>query len=139
MMQVPNLRLTPDGLALTHSMAFNGKGWSEQTFEDYLKDKQTLVFGTDSCFSVVRLLASEAEILTLATRPSGQGKGRATQMLLEAMEHLKRAGVEVVYLDVSDQNTAARALYAKCGFTGFDLRHNYYRDGTTAIVMKAVL
>jgi len=44
-----------------------------------------------------------------------------------------------VFLDVSDQNTAARALYARCGFTGFALRHNYYKNGTTAICMKAVL
>ncbi|MEL6958134.1 MAG: GNAT family N-acetyltransferase [Pseudomonadota bacterium] len=139
MTPVPNPKLTAEGLALTHSMAFDGKGWSEATFESYLNDQQTLIFGTDSCFAVVRLLASEAEILTLATRPSGQGKGRATRMLLGALDQLEDVGVEVVYLDVSDQNTAARALYAKCGFTGFDLRHNYYRDGTTAICMRADL
>jgi len=133
------VHLTAEGLALTHRAAFEGKGWSEEDFRGYLKDSRTLIFGGDRCFAVVRLMAAEAEILTLATRPSTQQKGLATSMLKQALVHLRKVGVQAGYLALSAQNTAARALYARCGFTGCALRHNYYKNGATAICMKAVL
>jgi ribosomal-protein-alanine N-acetyltransferase len=105
----------------------------------YLDDAISLVLGTGSCFIVVRLAGPEAEVLTLATHPDIQGQGRATALLRDTLNRLRAVNVEEVYLDVSDQNTAARALYARCGFTGFALRHNYYKNGATAICMKAVL
>lgn len=132
--------MTPAGLARTHGAAFGvDNGWPAQDFARYLDNPITLVLGTDKCFVVVRLAGPEAEILTLATHPDLQGKGRATALLRDTLRRLRAVNVEEVFLDVSDQNTAARALYARCGFTGFALRHDYYKNGTTAICMKAVL
>ena len=132
--------MTPAGLARTHAAAFGpDNGWPAQDFVHYLDDAISLVLGTDSCFIVVRLAGPEAEVLTLATHPDIQGQGRATALLRDTLNRLRAVNVEEVFLDVSDQNTAARALYARCGFTGFALRHNYYKNGATAICMKAVL
>lgn len=132
--------MTPAGLARTHAAAFGpDAGWPAQDFARYIEDPTALVMGNDSCFLVVRLAGPEAEILTLATNPSVQGQGRATTLLRDTLKRLRAVKVEEVFLDVSDQNTAARALYARCGFTGFALRQRYYKDGTTAICMKAVL
>lgn len=132
--------MTPKGLAITHAAAFGpDAGWPAQDFARYIDDPTTLVLGTDTCFAVIQLAGPEAEILTLATHPDLQGRGRATALLRDALPRLSAVNVEEVFLDVSDQNTAARALYARCGFTGFALRHNYYKNGATAICMKAVL
>lgn len=128
--------LTPEGLAVTHATAFGGKGWPASDFRDYLANKSALIFGDDTCFAVIRVMVTEAEVLTLATRPGHQGKGRATAMLQEALDHLAQVGVHEVFLEVADNNTAALALYARCGFTAFDERRNYYPDGRTAICMK---
>jgi ribosomal-protein-alanine N-acetyltransferase len=132
--------VSPHALAATHKAAFGPQtGWGAGDFANYLADPKTLVIGTEKCFELVRLAGPEAEILTLATHPDIQRQGRATTVLRDILRHLKTVNVEEVFLDVSDQNTAARALYARCGFTGFALRHNYYKNGTTAICMKAVL
>lgn len=132
--------MTPAGLARTHAAAFGpDNGWPMQDFARYMDNPTALVLGTDSCFIVVRLAGPEAEVLTLATHPDLQGRGRATALLRDTLERLAAVNVEEVFLDVSDQNTAARALYARCGFTGFAMRHNYYKNGATAICMKAVL
>lgn len=132
--------MTPAGLARTHAAAFGpDSGWPARDFANYIDDPFCLILGTDSCFVIVRLAAAEAEILTLATHPDVQKKGRATALLRDTLKRLRRVNVEEVFLDVSDQNTAARALYARCGFTGFAMRHKYYKNGATAICMKAVL
>ena len=132
--------MTPAGLARTHMAAFGpDASWPAQDFARYLDDPIMLVLGTDLCFIAVRLAGPEAEVLTLATHPDVQGQGRATALLRDALSRLKAVNVEEVFLDVSDQNTAARALYARCGFTGFAMRPNYYKSGATAICMKAVL
>ncbi|MDG1409007.1 MAG: N-acetyltransferase [Octadecabacter sp.] len=127
-------------LAATHKAAFGRQeGWGAGDFAGYLTDPKALVFGTELCFALVRLAGPEAEILTLATHPDVQRHGRATTLLRNALRHLAAVNVQEVFLDVSDQNTAARALYARCGFTGFSIRPNYYKNGTSAICMKAVL
>lgn len=131
---------SPHELAATHKAAFGPQsGWRAADFAGYLTDPSALIIGTDKCFALVRLAGPEAEVLTLATHPDIQRQGRATALLRDVLRHLRDVNVEEVFLDVSDQNTAARALYARCGFTGFALRHNYYKNGTTAICMKAVL
>lgn len=132
--------VSPHALADTHKAAFGVQsGWRAGDFAGYLTDPTALIIGSDLCFVLVRLAGPEAEILTLATHPDVQRQGRATALLRDALPRLSAVKVEEVFLDVSDQNTAARALYARCGFTGFALRHNYYKNGTTAICMKAVL
>lgn len=132
-------KVTPEGLAITHATAFGGKGWPVSDFRDYLANPTVLIFGDDHCFCVVRVMVTEAEILTLATRPSYQRKGRASAMLRGALAHLRQVGVVEVFLEVAQTNIAAHALYARTGFTAFDERRDYYPDGSTAICMKAGL
>ena len=131
--------LTAEGLAATHAAAFAGKGWPTSDFSDYLNNPTALIFGKDTCFAVLRVMPPEADLLTLATRPTEQDKGRATAMLRDALDHLAHNGVEEVFLDVAANNAAALALYVRAGFTAFDERRNYYPDGSTAICMKVRL
>lgn len=131
--------MTPIGLAQTHALAFGGKGWPARDFERYLNDPKVMICGDDTCYVVFRLAGPEAEILTLATRPDKQGKGRATQMLTAALNELTTAAVEEVFLEVAEDNTAAIALYNRNGFTAFATRSAYYANSVAAICMKAVL
>ncbi len=131
--------MIPAALARTHRLAFGGKGWPAADFERYLRDKTILIHGNDTCFAVFRLAGPEAEILTLATHPDAQGKGRASAMLHDALNALTSERIEDVFLEVADDNTAAVALYARAGFVQFSTRRNYYANGASAICMKAVL
>lgn len=130
---------TPADFAATHRAAFDGAGWSIDDFKRYDDDPKTLIAGEPSCFAVIRVIGPEAEILTLATHPDHQGRGRATKMLSRALQHLKTQGVDVVFLDVAEANAAALSLYRRTGFTTFSTRANYYANGASAICMKADL
>lgn len=132
--------MTPDGLARTHRAAFGAdRGWPAADFDRYLKDVTVSIFGDDSCFAVIRRMGPEAEILTLATHPDAQGQGRAGAMLGAALTTMKAARIEEVFLEVSETNIAATALYLAHGFTAFSTRADYYADGSSAVCMKLVL
>lgn len=132
-------KLTPEGLAQTHASAFAGTGWPTTDFARYLDDPNVLVFGTNLSFVVIRRTGPEAEILTLATHPDCQGNGLATRNLESALRNLAPLGVKDVFLEVSDRNDAARALYCRLGFTAFSERAHYYANGASALCMKLSL
>ena len=50
-----------------------------------------------------------------------------------------RAGANRLLLEVRDDNSGALAFYADRGFVEIDRRPRYYRDGTTAVVLRLPL
>ena len=90
-------------------------------------------------FVLVRIALDEAEILTIAVNPDARrsGVGRTLMAAMEAS--LADSGVSRVFLEVSTQNTAARALYERQGCSRVGLRRGYYGDGTDALVLEKTL
>lgn len=131
--------MTPEGLARTHAAAFGAHAWDTATLGDYLDKPFCHVLGDETCFAVLQVIAEEAEILTLATHPDARRQGRAKALLATARAEVKRMGGQQIYLDVSDTNTAAIALYESAGYVRFSERRNYYKDGSTALCMKVGL
>jgi ribosomal-protein-alanine N-acetyltransferase len=97
-----------------------------------LRDGEALARG----FILLRQAADEAEILTLAVDPASQRRGIARRLLTAAESRLFAAGVRRIFLEVSDRNPAAQALYAKAGYTMAGRRARYYSDGSDALVME---
>lgn len=99
-------------------------------------------------FVWVQLVQSEMEILRIGTLPSCRRTGIGG-LLLQALQknrpwteangnaHEQQAGAAdaSIYLEVEQNNTAARALYRKHGFQAGPLRLNYYGPGRHALTM----
>lgn len=122
--------MTPAALAALHARCFAPPlAWSAESFAGLLRSPGTLLLEEPpAAFALVRIVAGEAEILTLATDPAQRRQGRARR-LLDRLEHLARArGVRTLHLEVAEDNDAARALYAACGFDEVGRRPGYYRD-----------
>ena len=85
---------------------------------------------------LVRQVADEAEILTVATAPALRRRGIARQLLAGALDWLRDRGVRTVFLEVSERNASARALYAAAGFSPCGRRPRYYTDGSDALVLR---
>ena len=88
-------------------------------------------------FILVRVAADESEILTLAVDPAARGAGLGRALIEHAMSEVVRRGAAMMYLEVSELNAAARALYAACGFVEIARRRRYYGGRTDALVMRA--
>jgi ribosomal-protein-alanine N-acetyltransferase len=86
-----------------------------------------------------RMAADEAEILALAVMPALRRTGRGRALLAAAESHAVAAGGRVVYLEVSQANAPARALYASAGYREVGRRSRYYPDGSDALVLARPL
>lgn len=114
-------------LAATHRRAFaEGRPWSAAEFSALLDSPGTVLIGDAKGFLLGRIVAGEAEVLTLATDPAHQRQGRAAQVLAEFCKTARQGGAEAVFLEVAADNTPARALYARAGFAEAGRRAGYY-------------
>ena len=82
----------------------------------------------------------DADLLTIATVPRARRRGLAAAMLRELIGLARAAGCRAVLLEVRVSNDAARALYARHGFTTAGRRRRYYTAPVEdALVMRLPL
>src|SRR5690606_32388544 len=77
-------------------------------------------------FILMRVAADEAEILTLAVRPAARRAGLGGRLVGEGVLTATARGAGRVFLEVAEDNAAARALYARTGFAEAGRRRGYY-------------
>lgn len=135
---------TAEALAATHLAAFTqSRPWTVAEFASFLTDPFCFVSGDARCFALVRVVAGEAELLTLATHPEHQRQGRARRCMAEWMAHAQNLGAEEAFLEVAEDNPAARALYAQSGFSVLGQRKAYYPrsngPAAAALLMKRAI
>ncbi len=83
-----------------------------------------------------RIIPPEGELYRVAVLPSYRRRGIGYRLLDFAVKSSKSRGLEILFLEVRRQNTAAKALYRAYGFRDVSVRKNYYRDPPDdAIVM----
>lgn len=129
-----------------HAGAF-ARGWTDAEFEQLLQDRTVLAHvltdGTGQRlqgFAVSRHVLDEAELLTIVLDPALRGQGRGRQLLETHFAALRAAGVRTIFLEVAEDNKAARALYSRFGFAEVGKRAGYYPAGgglrATALVLR---
>ena len=81
-------------------------------------------------FALGRVVLREAELLLLAVRRDGQGRGIGRLLLDRFVGIARERGAEQLHLEVRDGNPAV-SLYRSAGFREVGRRRNYYsgRDG----------
>ncbi|WP_339932666.1 GNAT family N-acetyltransferase [uncultured Brevundimonas sp.] len=123
----------PEALAALHLTSFD-HSWTAETFADLLKQPGVAAIGGSDGFILIRVVADEAEILTLAVRPEARGRGQGTQLTRQAAAAVAAAGARRLFLEVAEDNAAARALYRRAGFEAVGRRPRYYtRPGASPV------
>lgn len=129
-------------LADLHALAFESP-WDAKAFDDFLDQSGVLALEAADGFILIRTVADEAEILTLAVRPQARQAGLGLRLVEQACVDAVSRGATRLFLEVADDNVAARALYAKAGFSEAGRRGGYYgrRDGSRidALVLTKTL
>lgn len=92
---------------------------------------------------LVRVAADEAEIVTLAVLPERRRQGLGFALMKRAESEARGRGARRMFLEVAEDNFAARKLYADLGFATVGKRPAYYARGAlgsaAAIVMAKSL
>ncbi len=140
-------------LAAIHAASFPAAAWSAADLAALLREETVFglvvrranFFGTRSAvaFVLVRLVAGEGEILTIAVDPAHRRRGFARQLMDHVLRHLYHDRAEALFLEVDAGNDAALALYRRLRFRKVGERKGYYAHGSvpgaTALVMRADL
>jgi ribosomal-protein-alanine N-acetyltransferase len=122
-------------MAAIHARAFAEAAWDAESFRVLLG--QPGVFGfVDEAGGVllVRVVADEAEILTIGVMVPRQGVGR--RLMMAGLEFLRGLDVAAVFLEVAAKNMAARGLYKGLGFVRVGERRGYLGEGGEAVVLR---
>lgn len=130
-------------LARLHWAAFTvGRPWRADEFDTLLVSPHVSLHQAPHGFALTRLVAGEAELLTLAVDPAHQRQGIAQALLKTWLEGLRNQA-ETAFLEVAADNGAAQALYSKLGFVEVARRAGYYSrpDGPSvdAVIMRMAL
>ncbi|MGY6534875.1 MAG: GNAT family N-acetyltransferase [Pararhodobacter sp.] len=121
--------MTPDDLARLHRAAFAfPPPWSAAAFATTLAQPAVFLLASPcgQAFVLGRVVAGEAELLTLATAPAARRQGLARGLLQGFDKAATERGATTAFLEVAETNTAAMALYAATGWITAGRRPGYY-------------
>lgn len=135
---------TPGAMAATHALAFApSRPWQAEEFAALLEAPGSFATGDAACFALVRVIADEAELLTIATHPEHRRQGRARACMETWMAEATARGAMRAFLEVAADNPAAQALYLAMGFAETGRRPGYYprpgRPAVDAVIMSCGL
>jgi ribosomal-protein-alanine N-acetyltransferase len=131
------VRATPSdigAMADIHARSFS-KPWHEDDIERLLSGKGVEAFvvrthgsgeGPPCGFIIIRAVADEAEIITIATNPAMRRLGIGRALMNHAIRQMHSDRVARLFLEVSEDNQTALPLYRSLGFRQVGLRSGYY-------------
>lgn len=132
-------------LAELHAQAFP-RPWSADDIAKLLQNPTTfaLISRQERALGFVMAwsAAGDAEILTVAVVPEARRRGVGASLVTSAGVAALVRGAASMHLEVAEDNTAARALYAKLGYSEAGRRPAYYAADygrVDAIIMRRTL
>ncbi len=125
-------------LAAIHADAFSSP-WDASEITDVLNGPGAFGLMIEATgFILCRVIVDEAEVLTLAVGRRHRRNAVATTLLNGAVGVAALAGARSIFLEVAEDNSAARALYLGIGFAEVGQRPAYYTRATGAVAARVM-
>jgi len=141
-MTVPAVRLVPmaaahiDAVMPYERAMFGSEAWTRGSYRAELADTRTRTYlaaedadGRLLAWGGVRVVADEAEILTIGVVPEARRRGIARRLLAALLDAARDRGATDAYLEVRVDNEPAHTLYRTEGFADVGVRRGYYDGG----------
>lgn len=118
-------------LALLHRACFPEDPWDAAALDRIMGLSGGFGFcawqaDTPVGFVLARDLGGECEILSLGVSPEWRRREIGRELMQAVFAEVEQRGGASVVLEVADDNTAARQLYARLGFIAVGRRPRYY-------------
>ncbi len=121
------------------------RGWTRPDIAGLLASPGVAGFlltegSSDIGMAICRVVADEAELLTVAVDPAHRRRGAARRLLAAVVDRVRADGAGTLFLEVGADNPGARALYDSLGFITAGRRAGYYprpgRPAADAVIMR---
>lgn len=120
--------MTPAEMAALHAASFTTpRPWSAAEFAGFLADPLCFALTGPGGFLLGRVVAGEAELLTVAVAPDQRRRGTGAALVARFLQEARARGADSAFLEVAAGNDPARALYAAAGFRPAGKRRGYYQ------------
>ena len=125
---------------LLEKMIFKDEAWTQEMLRIELlsyENSKTLILeeqGKILGYFMSRSVFEEHHILNLGVFPPRQNEGIGTKLLTSFLKGTKNSSS--VFLEVKKGNFSAIEIYKTNGFKVFGERRNYYKDGSSALIMN---
>jgi len=130
----------PEALARLHAVSFTTpRPWTAAEIAGLLDSPFSFLLAEPDGFLLGRVIAGEAEMLTLAVDPAARRQGLGARLVAGFIGESRARGAETAFLEVARSNTAARALYARAGFAETGCRPRYYGPQEDALLLTRPL
>ncbi len=126
-----------EALAEIHQECFE-RGWSDGDIRSQLSSGPYFALiarqkgdqkRVPLAFILVRQIADEAEVITIATRKKARRSGLARLLLEATIRKLETNRVKSLFLEVDEENLPALSLYKSLRFKQVGEREGYYSHG----------
>jgi ribosomal-protein-alanine N-acetyltransferase len=115
--------------ARLHRAAFvMPRPWSDAEIADLLASPLVFALHEAGGFLMGRVVAGEAELLTVAVEPGCQGQGIGGRLVQRFLAEAGARAADTAFLEVAETNAAAIAVYNRAGFAVTGRRRDYYHD-----------
>lgn len=132
--------MRPEDLARLHAASFTTpRPWSVAEFAELLASRFVFLETAPVGFVLGRVIADEAELLTIAVDPAARRQGTGATLLAAFCRGAAARGASAAFLEVAEDNRAARALYARGGWQETGRRRGYYHPPGGAAVDALIL
>ncbi len=119
---------SPEALAALHARCFTSpRPWSAGEFAALLEEPAVFLLAGAHGFALGRVIADEAELLTIAVAPEARGRGLGHRLMAGFEAEAARRGAARAFLEVAEDNDAALRLYKARGYRESGRRRGYYR------------
>ena len=131
-----------------HRESFGGESWDQRAILEILAMPGAGgLLAVDPQAGDLRILgfalylfdAEDAELLTIAVRPSARRHGVATSLMEHFLALAAGTGATAAFLEVAEDNAPAQHLYGVLGFKMEGVRHNYYRRPGNKMISARLL
>ena len=127
-------------MARLHGLCFvHPRPWNADEFAAVLGSPLCFVLMQPGGFLIGRVVAGEAEVLTLAVDPAARRLGIGRALMQGFLAAATGRGATRAFLEVAADNGAALALYHKAGFAEVGVRRGYYRQSSGPALDARVL
>ncbi len=114
-------------LAAIHAAAFTTpRPWDAGEIAALLNSPGAFLLAEPGGFLMGRVIADEAELLTIAVSAEARKQGLGTSLVTTFISEARSRGAATAFLEVGADNHSARALYEKTGFIQTGRRPGYY-------------
>lgn len=135
--------MTTAELARIHAACFaNPRPWTAAEFAVLLGSGHSFLLEEPGGFALGRVIADEAELLTIAVLPEVRRRGAGRRLVAGFLREAAARGATAAFLEVGATNESALALYRGQGFRPAGRRPGYYRDAglvADALVLRRPL